>query len=55
VGVENIEAMEDSFPNGLEKRVIADAGHFVHQEQPEEVNRLILEFIRPIFLTFPPP
>jgi pimeloyl-ACP methyl ester carboxylesterase len=29
-----------------EKRIIAGAGHFVHQEQPDEVNRLVLEFIR---------
>jgi pimeloyl-ACP methyl ester carboxylesterase len=27
----------------LDVRRITDAGHFVHQEQPEEVNRLLLE------------
>lgn len=45
IGVETTEGMEDWFQNGLEKRIIADAGHFVHQEQPEAVNRLILEFL----------
>ena len=25
--------------------IVEDAGHFVHQERPEEVNRLILEFL----------
>ena len=28
-----------------EKRVIANAGHFVHQERPDEVNRLILGYV----------
>jgi pimeloyl-ACP methyl ester carboxylesterase len=47
IGVETTEGMEEWFRNGLEKQIIADAGHFVHQEQPDRVNRLILEFIRP--------
>ncbi|MCK6618919.1 MAG: alpha/beta hydrolase [Calditrichia bacterium] len=44
-GVELTEGMEEVFANGLEKRIIADAGHFVHQEKYEEVNRLILAFL----------
>jgi pimeloyl-ACP methyl ester carboxylesterase len=47
VGVETTEGMEHWFRNGLEKRIIPDGGHFVHQEQPEQVNQLILEFIQP--------
>ncbi|MEW5828108.1 MAG: alpha/beta hydrolase [Chloroflexota bacterium] len=46
IGVETTEGMEGWFRNGLEKRIIADAGHFVHQEKPDKVNRLILEFIQ---------
>ena len=37
--------MEAFFDNGLEKVVVDSAGHFVHQERPDEVNRLILEFL----------
>ena len=34
------------FPSGLEVRRIRDAGHFAHQEQPESVNSLIVDWIR---------
>jgi len=34
------------FPRGLEVRRIPDAGHFLHQERPEAVNALLLEWIR---------
>jgi pimeloyl-ACP methyl ester carboxylesterase len=37
--------MEAMFPAGLDKRIIDGAGHFVHQEKPDEVNRLVLEFV----------
>lgn len=45
IGVELAEGMEAFFDNGLEKVVVDNAGHFVHQERPDEVNRLILEFL----------
>lgn len=45
VGVELTEGMERSFTGPFEKVILPDAGHFVHQEQPEEVNRRILEFL----------
>jgi pimeloyl-ACP methyl ester carboxylesterase len=45
-GVETVEGMDGWFPNGLEKLIIAAAGHFVHQEQPDEVNRVMLEFLK---------
>ena len=41
-----LEGMEALFPNGLRKVVLPDAGHFVHQEKPEEVNRLVLDFLK---------
>jgi pimeloyl-ACP methyl ester carboxylesterase len=41
-----LEGMEALFPAGLRKVVIPDAGHFVHQEKPEEVNRALIEFLR---------
>ena len=36
---------EADFPSGLEVRVIEDAGHFLHQEQPDAVNDLLLGWL----------
>jgi pimeloyl-ACP methyl ester carboxylesterase len=36
----------EDFPQGLEVRQISDAGHFLHQEQPEVVNALLLDWLR---------
>jgi pimeloyl-ACP methyl ester carboxylesterase len=46
IGAELIEGMAAHFPRGLKVEVVPDAGHFVHQERPEQVNRLILDFLR---------
>ena len=46
MGVELLDGMEMMFPRGLQKVVLADAGHFVHQEQPERVNREVVAFLR---------
>ena len=35
----------DDFPGGLRVERIAAAGHFLHREQPESVNRLIVEWL----------
>jgi len=32
------------FPGGVQVVKVAGAGHFVHQEKPAEVNRLMLEW-----------
>lgn len=45
IGAELLEGMEQLFPNGLQSVVVPDAGHFVHQEDPEIVNRHLLQFI----------
>ena len=45
IGVELAEGIEVFFDKGLEKAIIEGAGHFAHQERPEEVNRLILDFL----------
>lgn len=45
IGVEALEGMEASFTRGLRQVIIAGAGHFVHQEKPEEVNRGLIEFL----------
>ncbi len=45
MGAEMSEGMDVMFPAGLESHVLAGAGHFVHQEKPDEVNRLVLDFL----------
>ncbi|HMU89068.1 MAG TPA: alpha/beta hydrolase [Pseudomonadales bacterium] len=46
IGAEFSQNIDALFPAGLTNRVIADGGHFLHQEQPEQVNRLILDFLQ---------
>ena len=36
---------EEDFPRGLETRQVANAGHFLHQEQPDVVNTMLLEWL----------
>jgi len=35
----------DDFPNGMRIERIEDAGHFLHQEKPEVVNALLLDWL----------
>jgi pimeloyl-ACP methyl ester carboxylesterase len=37
--------MSRFFSKGLQAATLEQAGHFVHQENPQEVNRLILAFL----------
>ena len=46
MGVDLLDGMETLFPNGLRKVVVPDAGHFVHQEKPDIVNRVLIEFLK---------
>ena len=46
VGMETLEGMEAGFPKGLEKVVVPDAGHFVHQERPERINERLIAFLK---------
>ena len=36
---------EKDFPAGLKVVRLQDAGHFLHQEKPDEVNRVLLEWL----------
>jgi pimeloyl-ACP methyl ester carboxylesterase len=41
-----VEPMRAYFPRGLDVAFVPGAGHFVHQEQPDAVNRLVVDFLR---------
>ncbi len=45
IGLELTEGMEQFFTKGFEKFVVSDAGHWAHLEQPDEVNRRLVEFL----------
>jgi pimeloyl-ACP methyl ester carboxylesterase len=45
LGYEDVVPGTDRFVPGLEIQTIPECGHFVQQEQPEEVNRRLLEFV----------
>lgn len=36
----------EDFPQGLSVRRVAGAGHFLHQERPDEVNAILLDWLR---------
>jgi pimeloyl-ACP methyl ester carboxylesterase len=48
IGLELADGMEIFFPAGLERLVVPEAGHFVHQERPDVVNAKLLEFLAPL-------
>ncbi|MGI8607045.1 MAG: alpha/beta fold hydrolase [Gaiellaceae bacterium] len=45
IGLDSVELVRQYFPPGTQVVVLENAGHFVQLEQPEEFNRLVLEFI----------
>ncbi len=46
IAVDQMEGMDALFPRGLDTLIVPDAGHFAHQERPEEVNWAVLAFLR---------
>ena len=45
IGHELLAGMADHYPAGLELKVLPNLGHFLHREDPDWVNRLIVDFI----------
>jgi pimeloyl-ACP methyl ester carboxylesterase len=45
IGLDSVELVRPCFPPGARMVVLEDAGHFVQVEQPQEFNRLVVEFI----------
>lgn len=39
--------VDEDFPQGFRIERIEGAGHFAHQEKPQEINRLLLEWVAP--------
>jgi pimeloyl-ACP methyl ester carboxylesterase len=39
------DRLEETMPNLTKKVLLAGAGHWIQQERPVEVNRLLLEFL----------
>jgi pimeloyl-ACP methyl ester carboxylesterase len=46
IGAELLDGMAAHFPCGLKIEVVTEAGHFVHQERPDIVNWLVLDFLK---------
>lgn len=42
----DVAMRDEDFPAGFKMVRIRDAGHFLHQEKPEEVNRLLLGWLK---------
>jgi pimeloyl-ACP methyl ester carboxylesterase len=45
---EEFAALENSVPNLWKKELIPGAGHWIQQERPAEVNKLLVEFCREV-------
>jgi pimeloyl-ACP methyl ester carboxylesterase len=45
---EEFDAVETYVPNLWKKAVIPGAGHWIQQERPAEVNRLLIAFLKDI-------
>jgi pimeloyl-ACP methyl ester carboxylesterase len=41
-----LDGMAALYPRGLRVETIPEAGHFLHVEQPDVVNRIVLDFLR---------
>lgn len=47
LGADLVKDASSHLPPGSRAEQVAGAGHFLHLERPEEVNRLILDWLGP--------
>jgi pimeloyl-ACP methyl ester carboxylesterase len=46
MGAELVDGMSALFPRGLRVEIVPDTGHFLHQEAPDRINAIVLDFLR---------
>ena len=46
MGAELVDGMAALFPRGLRVEVVPGTGHFLHQEAPEHINAIVLDFLK---------
>jgi pimeloyl-ACP methyl ester carboxylesterase len=46
MGAELVDGMAALFPRGLRVEIVPGTGHFLHQEAPERINTIVLDFLR---------
>lgn len=45
VGADVAAGADPHLPDGSQLRIVDGAGHFLHLERPDEVNRLVLDWL----------
>ncbi len=45
IGYDVASRMEGLFPNGLDRRLLQNVGHFLHLERPDDVNGIIAKYL----------
>lgn len=46
MGAELVEGMAALFPRGLRVEIVPGTGHFLHQEAPDRINAIVLDFLK---------
>jgi pimeloyl-ACP methyl ester carboxylesterase len=46
MGAELVDGMASLFPRGLRVEIVPGTGHFLHQEAPERINAIVLDFLK---------
>jgi pimeloyl-ACP methyl ester carboxylesterase len=46
IGAELVDGMAAFFPRGLRVEIVPGTGHFLHQEAPDRINAIVLDFLK---------